>query len=153
LKGEEMRVDRLDLKILRSLSRDGRKPYKAVAKELDVSDATIRKRVDRMKRDGVIRQFYVLVNYDKVGQFVKAFIGLKVNPSKLQDIVTGLQNNPDIQVVYRTTGSSDILIEVILKDMKELNWFLEKQLNIDGVTETEVNVTIEAYKKCPCTNL
>ncbi|OGD55638.1 hypothetical protein A3K81_03395 [Candidatus Bathyarchaeota archaeon RBG_13_60_20] len=148
-----MRVDKLDLKILRSLSRDGRKPYKAIAKDLDVSDATIRKRVERMKRDGVIRQFHVLVNYERVGQFVKAFIGLKVNPSRLQDIVSGLQNNPDVQVIYRTTGSWDILIEVILKDMKELNWFLERQLNIEGVTETEVNLTIEAYKRCPCTNL
>ena len=148
-----MRVDKLDLKILRSLSRDGRKPYKAIAKDLDVSDATIRKRVERMKRDGVIRQFHVLVNYERVGQFVKAFIGLKVNPSRLQDIVSGLQNNPDVQVIYRTTGSWDILIEVILKDMKELNWFLERQLNIEGVAETEVNLTIEAYKRCPCTNL
>ena len=148
-----MRVDKLDLKILRSLSRDGRKPYKAIAKDLDVSDATIRKRVERMKRDGVIRQFHVLVNYERMGQFVKAFIGLKVNPSRLQDIVSGLQNNPDVQVIYRTTGSWDILIEVILKDMKELNWFLERQLNIEGVTETEVNLTIEAYKRCPCTNL
>ena len=148
-----MRVDKLDLKILRSLSRDGRKPYKAIAKDLDVSDATIRKRVERMKRDGVIRQFHVLVNYERVGQFVKAFIGLKVNPSRLQDIVSGLQNNPDVQVIYRTTGSWDILIEVILKDMKELNWFLERQLSIEGVTETEVTLTIEAYKRCPCTNL
>jgi Lrp/AsnC family transcriptional regulator for asnA, asnC and gidA len=148
-----MRIDKLDLKILRSLSRDGRKPYKGIAKELDVSDATIRKRVERMKRDGVIKQFHVLVNYEKVGQFVKAFIGLKVNPYKLQDIVAGLQNNPDVQVIYRTTGNWDILVEVILKDMKELNWFLEKQLSIDGIAETEVNITIEAYKKCPCTNL
>src|SRR4030042_734450 len=148
-----MRVDKLDLKILRSLSRDGRKPYKSIAKDLDVSDATIRKRVDRMKRDGVIRQFHVLVNYERMGSFVKAFIGLKVNPSRLQDIVSELQNNPDVQVIYRTTGSWDILIEVILKDMKELNWFLERQLNIEGVTETEVNLTLEAYKRCPCTNL
>ncbi len=148
-----MRVDKLDLKILRSLSRDGRKPFKAIAKDLDVSDATIRKRVDRMKSDGVIRQFHVLVNYERMGQFVKAFIGLKVNPSRIQEIVSELQNNPDVQVIYRTTGSWDVLVEVILRDMKELNWFLEKQLNIEGVTETEVNLTIEAYKKCPCTNL
>jgi len=148
-----MNIDKLDLRILRSLSRDGRRPFKTIAKDLDVSDATIRKRVERMKRDGVIRQFHVLVNYERMGQFVKAFIGLKVNPSKIQNIVSELQNNPDVQVVYRTTGSWDVLVEVILKDMKELNWFLERQLSIDGVTETEVNLTIEAYKKCPCTNL
>ncbi|MFH0851016.1 MAG: Lrp/AsnC family transcriptional regulator [Candidatus Bathyarchaeota archaeon] len=148
-----MQVDRLDLGILRSLSRDGRKPYKTIARELDVSDATVRKRVKRMQRDGIIKQFNVLIHYDRVGSFIKAFIGVKINPSKLQSIVTGLDNNQDVQVMYRTTGTHDILVEVILKDMKELNWFLEKRLNLDGILETEVNVVIESYKRCPCTNI
>ena len=51
-----MRIDRLDLQILRSLSRDGRKPFKAIARELDVSDATVRKRVRRMQKDEIIKQ-------------------------------------------------------------------------------------------------
>ncbi len=148
-----MRIDRLDLQILRSLSRDGRKPFKAIARELDVSDATIRKRVRRMQKEEIIKQFHVLIDYDKIGNFIKAFIGLKVNPQQLQEIVNELENHPDIQVMYRTTGGWDIFVEVIFKDMQELNWFMEKKLSIDGIIGTEANVVIGSYKRCPCTNI
>ena len=148
-----MRIDRLDLQILRSLSRDGRKPFKEIARELDVSDATIRKRVRRMQKEEIIKQFHILIDYDKIGKFIKAFIGLKVNPPQIQEIVKGLANHPDIQVMYRTTGGWDIFVEVIFKDMQELNWFLEKKLNINGILGTEVNVVIGSYKRCPCTNI
>ncbi|MBN2335192.1 Lrp/AsnC family transcriptional regulator [Candidatus Bathyarchaeota archaeon] len=148
-----MRIDRLDLQILRSLSRDGRKPFKEIARELDVSDATIRKRVRRMQKDEVIKQFHVLIDYDKIGNFIKAFIGLKINPPNLMEIVGNLENHPDIQVMYRTTGPWDLFVEVIVKDMQELNWFLEKKLNIGGILSTEVNIVIGPYKRCPCTNI
>jgi Lrp/AsnC family transcriptional regulator for asnA, asnC and gidA len=148
-----MSVDRLDLKIIRSLSEDARKPYKTIAKELDVSDATVRKRIKRMKEDGIIKKFNVLIDYDKIGRVIKAFIGLKINPTKLSDIVTQLEYNPDVQVLYRTTGNADLFVELIVKDMKELNWFLEKKLSIEGIVSQEVNVVIGPYKRCPCTGI
>jgi Lrp/AsnC family transcriptional regulator for asnA, asnC and gidA len=148
-----MRIDRLDLQILRSLSRDGRKPFREIARELDVSDATIRKRVRRMQKDEIIRQFNVLINYEKMGKFMKAFIGLNVNPLQITNIVKELENYPDIQVMYRTTGGWDIFVEVIFQDMQELNWFIENKLNIVGIISSEVNVVIGPYKRCPCTNI
>jgi Lrp/AsnC family transcriptional regulator for asnA, asnC and gidA len=148
-----MRIDQLDLKILRSLKRDGRKPFKAIARELDVSDATVRKRVRRMQKDEIIRQFHVLINYDKIGDFIKAFIGLNVNPPQIQNIVKELMDYPDIQVMYRTTGGWDVFVEVVFKDMQELNWFIENKLNVEGIIGTEVNVVIGPYKRCPCTNI
>ena len=146
-------VDTLDLQIIRSLTRNARKPFRTIAQELDVSDATIRKRVKRLQRDGVIRAFNLMVDYDKMGQFIKAFIGLKLNPLYLTEIVEALKNHPDVQVMYRTTGSWDLFIEVIYKDMRELNWFLEKKLVMEGILDSEVNVVIGPYKRCPCTNI
>ncbi len=148
-----MTLDTLDLQIIRSLTRNARKPYRTIAQELDVSDATIRKRVKKMQRDGIIRAFNVMVDYNKMGQFIKAFIGLKINPVFLNDIVAALANHPDVKVMYRTTGSWDLFIEVIYKDMRELNWFLEKKLVIDGIVDLEVNIVIGPYKRCPCMNI
>lgn len=148
-----MSIDLFDLKILKVLNKDARKPYRAIAEELDVSDATIRNRINRMLKEGVIKQFNVLVDYHKLGRIIKAFIGLRVQPPKLKDIVEHLIENPDVQVLYRTTGEVDLFVEVIFKDMDELNGFLESELNLDGVTGTVVNVVIGPYKRCPCTGL
>ncbi|UCH57860.1 MAG: Lrp/AsnC family transcriptional regulator [Candidatus Bathyarchaeota archaeon] len=148
-----MSIDRLDLKIIRSLSGNARKPYKTIAKELSVSDATVRKRINKMVEEGIIKQFNLLLDYHKLGRIIKAFIGLRINPQKLRDIVEHLEGNPDIQVLYRTTGNVDLFVEVIFKDMEELNEFLESELSIEGITGTEVTVVIGPYKRCPCTGL
>jgi len=148
-----MSLDRLDLRIIRSLSQNARKPYSAIANELEVSDATVRKRVNRLVEEGIIKQFNLLLDYHRIGRIVKAFIGLRVNANKLMNVVGHLEGNPDVQVLYRTTGNVDLFVEVIFKDMEELKQFLERELNIDGISYTEVTVVIGPYKRCPCTGL
>jgi Lrp/AsnC family transcriptional regulator for asnA, asnC and gidA len=148
-----MSVDQLDLRIIRSLDGDGRKPFKQIAEELSVSDSTVRKRINRMQEDGIIKEFNVLLNYQALGRIIKAFIGLRVNPGKLKEIVEHLERNPDIQVLYRTTGDVDLFVELICRDMEELNDFLESELTLDGITGTHVTVVIGPYKRCPCTGI
>ena len=148
-----MSLDRLDLRIIRSLSQNARKPYSTIANGLEVSDATVRKRVNRLVEEGIIKQFNLLLDYHRIGRIVKAFIGLRVNANKLMNVVGPLQDNPDVQVLYRTTGNVDLFVEVIFKDMEELKLFLEQELNIDGISYTEVTVVIGPYKRCPCTGL
>ena len=148
-----MSFDQLDLRIIKSLDGNGRKPYRLIAEEVGVSDATVRKRIKRMLDDGVIKEFNIILNYQALGRIIKAFIGLRVNPGKLKAIVDHLQQNPDIQVLYRTTGDVDLMVEVICRDMEELNSFLESELSLDGITGTVVTVVIGPYKRCPCTGL
>jgi Lrp/AsnC family transcriptional regulator for asnA, asnC and gidA len=148
-----MSIDMLDLRIIQTLNRNARMSYKAIAEELDVSDVTVRNRVRNMLEDGVIKRFNVLLDYHKLGRIIKAFIGLRVQPPKLKEIVEHLIDNPDVQVLYRTTGDVDLFVEVIFKDMEELNGFLESEMSLDGVTGTVVNVVIGPYKRCPCTGL
>jgi len=148
-----MSIDQLDLRIIRSLSGNARKPYKSIAQELGVSDATVRKRIRNMLEDGIIKEFNVLIDYHALGRIIKAFIGLRVNPSKLKEIVEHLEINPDVQVLYRTTGDVDLFVEVIFSDMEELNGFLESELSLEGITGTVVNLVIGPYKRCPYTGL
>ena len=148
-----MSIDKLDLKIIGSLMKNARKPYKEIADELDVSDTTVRKRINQMLDEGIIKQFNVLLDYRKIGRIIKAFIGIRLNPTRLKDVVSHLEDIPDVQVLYRTTGNFDLFLEVIFGDMEELNTFLENDLNVEGITGTEVTIVIGPYKRCPCTGL
>jgi DNA-binding Lrp family transcriptional regulator len=106
-----------------------------------------------MLQEGIIKQFNVLLDFHKIGRIIKAFIGIRIVPLKLNDVVKKLEENPDIQVLYRTTGNVDLFVEVIFRDMEELNQFLETELNMEGIASTEVNLVIGPYKRCPCTGL
>jgi DNA-binding Lrp family transcriptional regulator len=146
-------IDMLDMKILKALQVDARKPIIRIAKEVGANEATVRRRIDKLVKQGIIERFTVVLDYHKLGRIIKAFIGLKVQPAKLKEIVDHLSRHPDIQVLYRTSGDTDIFAEVIFEKMEDLKEFLEKELGIDGILGTIVTIVIGPYKKCPWTGL
>jgi len=146
-------LDVLDMNIIKCLTEDGRATYRTIAEEAGVSEATIKNRIDRLKKEGVIKKFTVMLDYHKLGRAIKSFIGLKVQPTKLQDIVSHMSKHPDVHVLYRTSGDVDLLFEVIFEKMEDLNVFLEKELAVEGILGTVVTIVIGPYKRCPWTGL
>ncbi len=146
-------IDALDMKIIRALQVDARKPIVKIAKEVDANEATVRRRIDKLLRDGIIERFTVVLDYHKLGRVIKAFIGLRVEPAKLKVIAEHLVKHPDTQVLYRTSGDTDIVTEVIFEKMEDLNAFLEEELSLEGILGTIVTIVIGPYKRCPWTGL
>jgi DNA-binding Lrp family transcriptional regulator len=141
------------MKIIRALQTDARKPVLQIAKELDANEATVRRRIEKLLKDGIIERFTVVLDYHKLGRVIKAFIGLRVEPAKLKAIAEHLANNADTQVVYRTSGDTDIITEVIFEKMEDLNDFLDEELKLEGILGTIVTIVIGPYKRCPWTKL
>jgi DNA-binding Lrp family transcriptional regulator len=149
----QMPLDILDLKIVSTLTDDARCTYKKIAEEAGVSEATVKNRMDKLQEQGIIKKFTVIMDYHKLGRAIKAFIGLKVQPAKLSEIVEVIEVNPDVHVLYRTSGDVDLLIEVIFEQMEDLNKFLETELALEGILGTVVTIVIGPYKRCPWTGL
>jgi Lrp/AsnC family transcriptional regulator for asnA, asnC and gidA len=141
------------MKIIQCLTEDARTTYRHIAEEAGVSEATVKNRIDRMMEDGVIKKFTVMLDYHKLGRAIKAFIGLRVQPAKLQEIVEHFKEHPDTHVLYRTSGDVDLLFEVIFEKMEDLNTFLEKDMALDGILGTVVTIVIGPYKRCPWTGI
>jgi Lrp/AsnC family transcriptional regulator, regulator for asnA, asnC and gidA len=148
-----MSMDILDLKIVRCLTEDARCTYKYIAEQAGVSEATVKNRIDKLQEEGIIKKFTVIMDYHKLGRAIKAFIGLKVQPAKISEIVSVIEKNPDVHVLYRTSGDVDLLIEVIFEQMEDLNSFLERELALEGILGTVVTIVIGPYKRCPWTGL
>lgn len=148
-----MSLDVLDMKIIQYLTDDARTTYRSMAGEAGVSEATIKNRIDRMMEEGVITKFTVMLDYHKLGRAIKSFIGLRVQPAKLHEIVDHMRAHPDVHVLYRTSGDVDLLFEVIFEKMEDLNTFLETELALDGIVGTVVTIVIGPYKRCPWTGL
>ncbi|MBS7653070.1 MAG: Lrp/AsnC family transcriptional regulator [Candidatus Bathyarchaeia archaeon] len=148
-----MSIDTLDMKIIGCLLEDGRRTYRSIAEVVGASEATVKNRIDSLVEKGVIQKFTVVLDYHKLGRAIKSFIGLKVQPAKLQSIVDHIKKHPDVHVLYRTSGDVDLMFEVIFEKMEDLNSFLERELVLDGILGTVVTVVIGPYKRCPLTGL
>ena len=143
----------LDMKIIKALQTDARKPIVKLAREVEANEATVRRRIGKLLKEGIIERFTVVLDYHKLGRVIKAFIGLRVQPAKLREIVDHLSKHPDIQVLYRTSGDTDIFAEVIFEKMEDLSEFLEEELRLEGILGTIVTIVIGPYKRCPWTGL
>lgn len=148
-----MSIDVLDMKIIKSLQDNARKTYREIAEETGVSEATVKNRINELIKEKVIQRFTVVLDYYKLGRAIKSFIGLRVQPAKLQGIVEHLSKHPDVHVLYRTSGDANLLVEVIFEKMEDLNAFLEKELAVEGIVGTVVTIVIGPYKRCPWTGL
>jgi len=146
-------IDTLDMKIIRELQTDARKPVVKIAGEIGANEATVRKRIEKLIKNGYIQRFTVVLDYHKLGRVIKSFVGLRVQPARLKEIVDHLSKHPDVQVLYRTSGDIDIMVEVIFEKMEDLNAFLESELKLEGILGTIVTIVIGPYKRCPWTGL
>ena len=116
-------MDELDKSVIGILQKDGRESNAKIARQLGVSEGTIRRRLKRLIDDQAI-QVTALPEPSKLGLNTEAIIGLQVDPGKLEDVAFELGTVPQTLSVSVTTGAFDIFAWVAVKTQEELHSFL-----------------------------
>ena len=80
------KIDELDIRIIKELTKDARQSYRDIAGKLDVAEGTVYNRVGKLKADDVIKGFIADVDYGKIGYDLVALIGLTVEGGKLPQV-------------------------------------------------------------------
>jgi DNA-binding Lrp family transcriptional regulator len=125
--------DLLDYQIIRELHEDVRMSSSEIARKLDANERTIRKRIDRLIADGVIRPTAV-VNPAAFGYVTAADIFLDAEPEQEDEIVKALQSIPEVTYIAFGLGSRDMSIEARFKDNDAMREFLRHGITaIPGV--------------------
>lgn len=140
-------VDSLDLQIIRLLLRDGRTPFAQLAKQLNISEATVHARVDKLEENGVIRGFTVIVDPEKLGYNLTALVLIKTDPKKTQHVFSMLAEMDEVIELYDVTGDYYGVAKVLAHDHHELGRFLDKVGLLDGVTSTNTLVVLRKIKE------
>ena len=129
-------IDNIDEEILAILTEDARSSFIGISKQLNLSEATIRNRVSRLEKDGVIKKYSIIVDHKKIGYDAVAIIGLDVEPSQFLEISHLLSTYPEIRSVSTCTGDHMVLCEVWAKTGKSLSDFITERItSLEGVTK------------------
>jgi DNA-binding Lrp family transcriptional regulator len=129
-------VDQLDYEILQALHQDARVAASEIARITGANERTIRKRIDRLVNEGVIRMS-AIVNPHAFGYVTAADIFLEVDPASEDEVIQTLMAMPEVTYVAYGQGSKDVSIEARFKDNDALREFLRHTLaGISGVTVT-----------------
>lgn len=139
-------VDETDRRIIALLQADGRRPNVDMAAELGLAEGTIRKRLDRLLTDGVIR-ITAIVDPPRVGLNTSAVITIQVDLSLVDDIVRQLAALPEVQSVSVTTGNWDLILEAVFPTDRQLLAFLKDHVSrIPGVRRTDTAHVLRRVK-------
>ncbi|MCS7146407.1 MAG: Lrp/AsnC family transcriptional regulator [Nitrososphaerota archaeon] len=141
------KIDEVDLKLLNILSQNGRASYRELAKSLGVSVATVAYRVSRLQREGLIKGFTALIDYEKFGYDITAVIGLVIREGRLLEVQRELAQEPNVVAVYDVTGEVDSIIVARFRDRQELSQFVKKVLRMPYVERTSTHVVLEVVKE------
>jgi Lrp/AsnC family transcriptional regulator for asnA, asnC and gidA len=140
------KIDELDLKIISHLQENGRVPVAELAKKLNQPENTVRYRIERLLKNGVIRRFTALVDPRALGLNVSAAVMFKVDPKKLDQLLEKLTSMKDVTNVYQLSGEWDLIAVVFAKDIQDLHERIEELRRREGVKEMNVMITTRIIK-------
>lgn len=139
-------LDETDRGILAQLREDGRRPNAQIARSLGVSEATVRKRLERLRGSGVV-QIIGLLNPALSELPVDVVIGLNVNPGATVEVGRRLAEMEEVVWVAHVTGRYQLMVEVLLSDNDALIHFVDRALGgLDGVLSAET-ITVLSHAK------
>ena len=140
-------IDQIDRDIIQLLQKDGRLPNTVIAKNLGISEATVRTRLNRLIEEEYI-QIVAVCNPLKLGFKITGSIRINVDIKKLEAVTKKLQKLKTCWFIILTTGSADIYLEFVARSIEELNELIFENINkIDGVIRTETSLILKFIKR------
>ena len=142
-----MRLDELDLKILRVLTVDGRATLKSVAEKVGSDEKTVARRVAKLVKSGVIRRFVAEIDWSKLGVTCVAHIGTRTSAdaSLRRSLFEALEKQPRVVWAYATVGADEYVLLAMDKDVASLRENVIEPLEplTAGVSSSLVSKTIK----------
>ena len=129
-------LDATDRALIHLLQRDGRRPYTQLAKEVGLSEAAVRQRVQRML-DNETMQIVAVTDPLQLGLNRQAMVLIRVN-GDVREVADQLEQIEEVDYLVVTAGSVDLLAEVVVSDEDALFSLLNDKIRqIPGVLSTE----------------
>jgi Lrp/AsnC family transcriptional regulator for asnA, asnC and gidA len=140
-------MDTLDRKIISRLESNGRASNAQIARDVGVSEGTVRRRLKRLIEESIIT-VVALPDPGKLGYNSEAIIGVQVDPDQVDAVAERLSSLKHTRWVAVTTGTYDVFAWATLTTAEALGIFLREEVGvIPGVRRTETFVNLAVTKR------
>ncbi|MHA1111682.1 MAG: Lrp/AsnC family transcriptional regulator [Promethearchaeota archaeon] len=139
-------IDVLDKQILSILSKDSTRGYTKIAEELKRSHTTIKKRIDRLEKEKIIKNYTIEIDYEKLGYDIIAIIEASISQGKLIEFEEIVAKHPNVFGVFDVTGDYDSLILVRFKTRAELSDLIKSILASGYVIRSNTHIVLNDIK-------
>ena len=138
-------LDRIDRAIIEALQLNGREPFRRIAADLGVSEATIRARYARLVDDAIL-QVTGVTNPLGLGFDSQAMVAVRT-AGPPEPVAEEIARWDEAGYVVVTAGQFDVLVELVCVDRRHLLELTSRIRELDGVTSTESFLYLELCKQ------
>lgn len=136
--GSADNTDDTDRRIIEILSENARISLRDIKKDVKLSPSSIRNRMERLVKDGVIRKYTVDIDRRKMGFDIQVLILITARPGTSDELYKKLREYDQVSEVLRTAGPASFVLTVYLRDIGELTRFITSDLErLEGVERIE----------------
>ncbi|KUI48653.1 AsnC family transcriptional regulator [Mycobacterium sp. GA-1199] len=137
------RLDATDEQILAALTDDARATYAEIGERVHLSAPAVKRRVDRLLDNGVIRGFTTVVDRTALGWTTEAYVQVfrrgTIAPERLRAAWIDI---PEVISAATVTGTADAILHVVARDMRHLEEALERIRSAAQVERSESIVVL-----------
>lgn len=127
-------LDPIDAKIIELLKEDSRMSYRHIAEIIGKTEATVRRRVNRLIESHFIRKFTLVLDEKSMGSMTKVIVKVKPDIKKIKEISDQLAEIDEITDVWRLSGDCGIIIRVEIPTVQHLDLLIENKIShIEGL--------------------
>lgn len=141
-----MAIDETDQRLIALLRSDARLPIAKLAAEAGISRATATARLGRLRRDGVIAGFTVVLQSNVDTQGVRAITMIEIDGRQEESVTRRLMGMPEVRQLHTTNGRWDVVAEIEAPSISALDDLLREIRQVDGIANTDTSILLKARK-------
>jgi len=136
------------MKLLKMLSDDAHVSLRKMGREVGLSTSGVRRRVKQLERFGLIKQYSALIDPQKFGYGVMAFVSIDVDSRSMRELVRSLSRCHQVCELHHTTGGHGLMLKVRARDVESLKNFVDDRIqSFDSVKSVRTVVAMETIKE------
>lgn len=130
-------MDKIDAKLITLLQENAKYPLKYLASQVFLSAPAVSSRIEKLEKQGIIQRYNAVIDKQKLGFHITAFINLEMKPNQKKEFYPFIQDCPNVLECNCVTGSFSMLIKVAFPSTQELDTFIG-HLQYFGNTSTQI---------------
>ncbi|MFH1432616.1 MAG: Lrp/AsnC family transcriptional regulator [archaeon] len=142
-----MDIDETDNIILNILLDDSKLSLRKIAGKAGISAATVLSRIKRLEKEGYIKKYTVLLDYERLGYDIDVLIDIKISKGKLFELEKKLAKSKNVFAVYDCTGAFDAVILARFRNRRTMDAFLKEIQKYDFIERTNTRLILNTIKE------
>jgi DNA-binding Lrp family transcriptional regulator len=136
-------MDDIDRTIVALLRDNARRSFKDIGSHVGLTAPAVKRRVDRLEEQGVIRGYTAMVDPGSFGWHAEAFVDLYCEGRMPADAIKrAVEGEPGVVSAHTVAGEASALLHVMAEDMQDLELALERIRGTEGISRTVTEVVL-----------